>query len=827
MAVSSVSFANTPQADDDDFLYGEDDLLACGSYNDSTNVVTLDVLANDSGGAAKSLYSIDNGDFLNDLLVNNVNTGWETLASGNRVRIVNGKIELDLSVGIAALGGTDLDSLTANDHIQDTFTYAIQLGNGTISTATVTLDIQGENDAASFSAGGDSGEAFEDGQSASGTLVVDDADHGEATTQAATGVGASGLGSFQVDADGSWTYTADHAANDHLADGQTAADSFVVLSHDGTASRTVNVTIVGTNDAPLVAVTSSSGFTEALAASEQELADSGTVSFDDIDATDAVDITFASNGDLVWSDGGIDAGLAAELVAGFSTGVSDVDAPGSIPWTYSASGLDLDFLKAGESISWSYTVTATDNSGGVATDAVSFTISGTNDAPVDIALAVNQPPSGSGLPGAGAIIAVLSTTDPDAGDTFTYSFAAGGAGFSINGSSLVTTNALSQNSTHTFTLRSTDSGGLSVLQDVRIISGTNAADTLSGAGGDDILYGLGNPAKEVLMGGAGDDTLFSQDGTVHRFIGGSGNDHLYGGVNSGGNEYVFDLGDGHDVIQDFSSPASFGEVIEIRTGGIALSVLGFERMDADGDLSADDLVITYDGQITVLDHYSGKAAEHVLLDGSYSGYSLSLGGPTRLLSSDALNPLDGGAADDLIASSSAAEALNGAGGKDALFGNGGADILNGGTQDDLLVGGEGDDVLNGGDGNDVLRGDAGNDVLIGQTGADRFYYNNAGDGADTITDFATAAPASGGDLLDIADILDLAGNTWADGGTVAAAAAGGYISFSNNGGNIQVNVDIDGSGGTFSSTPLATLTSVPFTDAATALALLTDNIKLD
>ena len=70
---------------------------------------------------------------MQDLLTNNVNTSWETTASGNRIRIVNGKIEFELTNSIRALGGTDLNSLTATDTIQDSFVYAIQLGNGTLS----------------------------------------------------------------------------------------------------------------------------------------------------------------------------------------------------------------------------------------------------------------------------------------------------------------------------------------------------------------------------------------------------------------------------------------------------------------------------------------------------------------------------------------------------------------------------------------------------------------------------------------------------------------------------------------------------------------------
>src|SRR5690349_22602698 len=53
---STTSFTNTPQAKDDDFSS-----LITGLTEDSIGVVFLSVMANDLGGNAKSLWSIDNG----------------------------------------------------------------------------------------------------------------------------------------------------------------------------------------------------------------------------------------------------------------------------------------------------------------------------------------------------------------------------------------------------------------------------------------------------------------------------------------------------------------------------------------------------------------------------------------------------------------------------------------------------------------------------------------------------------------------------------------------------------------------------------------------
>jgi VCBS repeat-containing protein len=163
-------------------------------------------MANDLGGKAKKLFSIDDGngnavnptDLLNaDGLVNGI-SAWELTGAGNYIRINNGKLELMLAGSLSGLGATSVNALGAGDHIHDEFVYAIRLGNGTLSWAHVTFDLQGENDAATISvtAGGDydvteaggvaNGTA--DDPNASGDLDVSDVDAGEAKFQAPAGL---------------------------------------------------------------------------------------------------------------------------------------------------------------------------------------------------------------------------------------------------------------------------------------------------------------------------------------------------------------------------------------------------------------------------------------------------------------------------------------------------------------------------------------------------------------------------------------------------------------------------------------------------------------
>jgi Ca2+-binding RTX toxin-like protein len=96
------------------------------------------------------------------------------------------------------------------------------------------------------------------------------------------------------------------------------------------------------------------------------------------------------------------------------------------------------------------------------------------------------------------------------------------------------------------------------------IYGGSAVDTIYGGDDDDTLYGMegkdvlfgelgndvlkGGSGNDTLFGGAGNDSLFGNEGQ-DRLTGGTGNDMLFGGAAS--DEFVFDLGDGQDIIRDF------------------------------------------------------------------------------------------------------------------------------------------------------------------------------------------------------------------------------------------------------------------------------------
>ncbi|OMG51782.1 hypothetical protein BJN45_16275, partial [Azonexus hydrophilus] len=196
--------------------------------------------------------------------------------------------------------------------------------------------------------------------------------------------------------------------------------------------------------------------------------------------------------------------------------------------------------------------------------------------------------------------------------------------------------------------------------------------------------------------------------------------------------------------------------------GTAQEVVGFTLVDADGDQG--------NGQLTM-------------------NVSRNAGG--EITGSASAETLNGTAGNDIINGMAGDDIISGFDGDDKLSGGAGNDTLSGGAGNDILYGGAGNDTLNGGDGNDTLWGGAGSDTLTGGLGADTFAWGLADAGSvsspavDTITDFGTASFASGGDRLDLRDLLQ--------GSATTADALDNFLHFQYSGGNTTIYVSASGS----------------------------------
>ncbi|MBW8856657.1 MAG: VCBS domain-containing protein [Bradyrhizobium sp.] len=171
----------TPQAHDDNLLS-----LSTGLTEDSTGTVFLSVTANDAGNV-KSVYSLDDGGSWLDVLqllwrdtARTEATSSDGSDDGARIWITtDDRVAYDASTWSAAFRA-EIQHLAAGEYTQDDFIYAIQLGNGALSWAHVTLQIAGVNDVPVATASVNS--AVEGGPLVAGQLMATDVDHGAILT---------------------------------------------------------------------------------------------------------------------------------------------------------------------------------------------------------------------------------------------------------------------------------------------------------------------------------------------------------------------------------------------------------------------------------------------------------------------------------------------------------------------------------------------------------------------------------------------------------------------------------------------------------------------
>ena len=598
------------------------------------------------------------------------------------------------------------DSLSIGSSVSNTFSVAA--ADGTLTS--VTVSINGSNDAAMIS-GTSTASITETNaiQSASGTLASTDVDGTANLFTAQTNVaGGNGFGSFSITTAGAWTYTMGSAHNEFVA-GTNYTDSVTVATADGT-TQVITVTIAGTAEAAAVSITGA-----AIASSFSGLslyAGSSFVAGDSAVVTGGVmSGTFTSLGAGAKVDGSIFSG-------GYTT-TGAISAVTIATSTVSGSVLSGGYVTTGVGSIISGAVAAvgaiTEGAGSLAGSSKEILSSAlmTAEQSVDLQRVVD---ARAALTAMGSGTALATTMDGTANLLVAgvYSAAslttAAGTILTLDGQGLANqtwvfniTDIVAFGASTKIVLTNAgagasviwNSGGYVTLGASAEILGTIFALNYIVAGADAIVTG-----PNGSNGG-----LFAQDGYITLGAGAK--------VGVAGNAAVTSA----DLV---TGTADAGSVVTIHS---ASSILGTVTADSTGNFSYTLTAVN----VLTLGQETNKTITASIIDTA---------GATVTSAPFAYN-----------------DQLGGTYGNDNLVGTAGNDTLNGGIGNDILQGGAGNDTLLGGAGNDVLIGGGGNDILTGGDGADVFKWSLAETGADRITDFNLAPVASGGDVLDLKDLL--------------------------------------------------------------------------
>ena len=643
------------------------------------------------------------------------------------------------------------DEFVAGTTYTDTFNVSSADGTNT----SVTVNIEGTNDAAVLSSAVEYLAETDAVLTTSGTLTITDIDSA-ATFVAQTDV--SGIyGTFNLSTDGAWTY-ATYSAYNELAVGATYTDTFTVASADGTTSN-VTVNIAGTNDAAVITGTSTASFNETNAV----LNASGQLTATDVDST----ATFVAQTAAAGTNG----------YGSFSIGTNGA-------WTYATNNAHNEFV-AGTTYTDSLTVATADGT----TQLLTVSILGSNDA------AVITGTSTASLTETNAVLNAsgqLTATDVDSSAAFVaQTNAAGSNGY---GSFSIASNGAWTYATTTahdeFVAGTTYTDSLTVAT----ADGTTQLLTLSILGTADTVTGNDNVITNTALGTLfnipnwtllANDTL-SPSSITNVSVG-------TGGTTSTATAGFISFTDSSPANGSFTYQAvsslgagSLGTVNVTSVTGTSITgtsgndiiigatsndtIVGFVGADmVDGGAGTDTLTLSgtsadlnaaTDAQLVNVEAITASAAATITLSNQTEAFTIT--------GSNGADTITGGSDNDTIVGFVGADTVDGGAGTDTLqlrligtsatlnaatdaqlvnveaIATSAAATINlskqtdgfvvaGSAGIDTITGSTGNDTISGGAGNDVITGGAGNDTFTGGTGNDTF---NVDLGTDTITDLS-------------------------------------------------------------------------------------------
>jgi VCBS repeat-containing protein len=493
-----------------------------------------------------------------------------------------------------------LDQLQVGDHVTDQFNFTVINSLGATQSTTLTLNIDGADDAPTITGGSTFGAVIEDagpnifvnggfetgdfsGWTVTGSQmqvlflgIGGQFGNYSAELSAPGGIGTETLSqnvattpgqhyivSFDVAGDAessqnSFIATWDGVQILNLTDDQIGGFTHYTFDVLGDATNATTALQFTYNDDGTGLFLDQVAVNPATGPATEDAA--GNISFADVETADTHTASFTP--------------LDNNYVGTFSLdAVTESAGSGSVGWHFTVDNSAIQFLAQGQTLTQDYLVSVTDNHGVSTVQDVTVSISGTNDAPTAVSESVVTDVGPGGTADIPAWALAANDTDPDAtdhvsvnsilsstggsaaqfGDVFFSDDATPGGSFTYNStdgiavSSNSATATVVNNATSATALTAAPSGD-------SILIATNGGESLTGGAGNDVL--IGNSGSHVMSGGAGNDTfafLHTSDGpaTITDFNNTTQHDHIAVSANG----YGGGLTAGMDVTPIFETSA--------------------------------------------------------------------------------------------------------------------------------------------------------------------------------------------------------------------------------------------------------------------------------
>ena len=481
---------------------------------------------------------------------------------------------------------------------------------------------------------------------ATGSISISDVDDDDSPifNDVASTLGDNAYGSFTLTS-GTWTYTLDQSAVQHLDVGDVVNDTITYTATDG-SSQQIIVTITGSEDAAVIGGT-----------------DTGTVTQDDDPDFDGL---LETSGTLTVSDP--DAGESAFTPGTYNGTYGDITIDALGNWSYAALNNQVAIQSLGASDTLSDVITVTSSDG--TAHNITITIAGSNDAAViggtDTGSVTEETdPDADGLLEA---VGTLTISDPDSGES---SFAAGTVA-GVYGS--VTINTAGE---WTYSVSNNHAsiqglGAGDTLTDVVTVSsfdGTTHDITITINGTEDDPVITGTVVGAVLEGDIGDAAVTASgsitisdvdddDSPVFNDVSATTGDNGYGVFTLTSGTWVYTLDqsavqnlDAGDVVNDTitytATDGSSQQITVTITGSGDTSVITGTVTGAVTEGNVGDAPVTATGSISISDVDDDDSpvfndVPSTLGDNAYGSFTLTAGTWTYTLDQSTVQNLDAG-----------------------------------------------------------------------------------------------------------------------------------------------------------------------------------------
>ena len=306
---------------------------------------------------------------------------------------------------------TSVQSLGAGDAVTEVFSVGLSDGTNTTASQNLSFTINGANDAPANVSLTKTNVTENSAGAIVGALNANDPDGDTITYSIAnSGDGAS----FEIDGSNNLKLKSNVTADEDVK----SSYSITINATDGneTASKLFTINVAGANDAPTLSAPTGGSVTEDASTSV---------------VTGSLTGSDPENDTLVYLVDGVTAASGSYTAVGSYGTLVLTSATGAYTYSINNAATSVQSLGAGDAVTEVFSVGLSDGTNTTASQNLSFTINGANDAPANVSLTKTNVTENS----AGAIVGALNATDPD-GDAITYSIAnsGDGASFEIDGS---------------------------------------------------------------------------------------------------------------------------------------------------------------------------------------------------------------------------------------------------------------------------------------------------------------------------------------------------------------------------------------------------------